>query len=104
MPTKKSEVYLPNDNRYDKPFKYLRRHDAYLVTLQTQTAHRPELLDVVPGHGDRALPKGLILRWRGYPNYRAFTYRPGHAGDVNNVVELGEAGSLDEVVQAIVNS
>jgi hypothetical protein len=101
MPRKKQVTYLPSDNRYDKPFKYLRKHDAYLVTLQTQTARLPEMLDVVPGHGDRALPKGLVVQWRSHPNYRAFAYKPGHAADVDDVVELGDSGSLDEVITAI---
>jgi hypothetical protein len=40
--------------------KYLKKHDAYLVTLQTETRDRPGLTDVVPGYGDIAIPKGFI--------------------------------------------
>lgn len=94
-------VYLPSDNRYDKPFKYLPKHDAYLITLQTKTTKLPEIYDVVPGHGDRALPKGFVIRWHKRRNYRAFLYKPGHSGDIENAVELGESGNLNEAIAAI---
>lgn len=106
MPQKKrvQVTYLPSDNRYNKPFKYLNKHGAYLVTLQTMTAKLPEMLDVVPVSGDRALPKGVILRWKSHPLYRAFVYKPGHAADIDHVVELGDSSSLDDSIEAILAS
>jgi hypothetical protein len=103
MPAKKraTVTYKPSDNRYDKPFRYLKKHDAYLVTLQTKATTHPELLDVVPGHGDRALPKGVVVRWHNIPKYRAFVYKPGYTGNVNQAIVLGDVDTLDEAVEAI---
>lgn len=105
MPAKKrtNVMYHPDDLRYDKPFKHLKRHDAYLVTLQTETNQFPGLSDVVPGYGDRALPKGVILHFHSLPNYRVFIYKPGHVGDLDRAVEIGETPSLDEAIAAILS-
>jgi len=104
MPKKQKITYLPGDGRYNKPFKYLKKHDAYLVTLQTETHELPGLTDVVPGYGDRALPKGVIWHWSHQsPNYRILIYKPGHAANIDQAEEIGESTTLDEAVEAILS-
>jgi hypothetical protein len=93
-----------SDNRYDKPFRFLRRLGAYLVTLQDMTSSIPGMYDVVPDGGDRSLPKGIIEKSRGSSLYHAFLYAPGHAARYDKSVRLGEFTSLDDAVEAIISS
>jgi hypothetical protein len=92
------------DDRYEKPFRYLPKLGAYLVTLQDMTATRPGMYDVVPEHGDRVLPKGIIEKAKKSMLYHAFLYDPRYAGRYDMVHRLAEASTLDEAVMAIVNA
>lgn len=96
------------DDPYSKPFKFLPRHGAYLVTLQDMTSTKPGMYDVVPESGDRALPKGIIEQTRlttkrlaTLPRFHAFLYQPGHAGRYDLSRRLGEFHTIDEAIEAI---
>jgi hypothetical protein len=91
-----------SDNRYDKPFKHLRKHSAYLVTMQDQTSGQSGMWDVTPEHGDRAVPKGIIEKSRSSSLYHAFLYNPSYAARYDMARRLGEYRSLDEAIAAIV--
>ena len=90
-----------SDNRYDKPFRYLKKHRAYLVTLQDMTSARPGMYDVVPEGGDRALPKGIIEKSKKGSLYHAFLYAPGYSARYDMVRRLAEASTLGEAIEAI---
>ncbi len=91
---------MPGDSRYDKPFKYLKSHDCYLVTLQKKTAQQPGLYDVVPGYGDRAIPKGIIQVKSGR-HFEAYLYRPGYAADLLMATPLADFFTLDAAISHI---
>jgi|WetSurMetagenome_2_1015567.scaffolds.fasta_scaffold776724_2 hypothetical protein len=105
MGTKKrsSAPFMPSDNRYDKPFKYVKQHRAYVVTLQKKTSRQPGLYDVVPEHGDRAVPKGVV---RAQPDgsFEAFLYHPAFSADLLMVRPIDDFAELDAAVVAILDS
>lgn len=92
MPTKTTS--------YDLPFRYLKKHDCYLVTLQK--GRRSILWDVVPGYGDRALPKGLIRVES--DAYVAYHYDPAHAADVAYLSFAGAFTTKDEAIRAVLDT
>jgi len=87
---------------YDKHFKYLRKHKAYLVTLQRATRSQPGLYDVVPDGGDRAVPRGYVENSPGL--YLAYHYRPAHSADMAMADPIAGFTTLDEAVDAILHT
>lgn len=103
MPKQKhqsAKPFMPGDSRYDKPFRYVKRHACYLVTLQKMTSKQPALYDVVPGGGDRAIPKGIIQVKRNGP-FEAYLYRPGFTADLLAAIPLGDFPNMDEAIDYI---
>lgn len=102
MPTKKHGPVTFNlsDNRYDKPFRYLKKHKAYLVTLQTKTRKQPAIYDVVPDGGDRALPKGIIQTENRM--FHAFLYPPVST-DLYLTKPVGDFYTLDDAIASILS-
>ncbi len=92
------------DNRYDKPFRYVKRHRAYLVTLQKQTKSQPVMYDVTPEHGDRAIPKGIIEKGRRDDFFHAYLYVPGYAGRYDKARRLDLFPTLDAAIAAILEA
>lgn len=106
MPAKKHGPVTFNlsDNRYDKPFRYLRDHRAYLVTLQTRTKKQPALYDVVPEQGDRAVPKGLVEQTPDGDTFRTYLYHPAFSADLLKLRPVGDFFTLNEAVAHIMGS
>jgi len=96
-------VFELTDNRYDKPFRYSKKLNAYIVTLQDKTRSQPGIYDVVPDGGDRALPKGIVQT---KPNrvFLAFLYHPAFHADLYKTRPVGDFGSLDEAASAILEA
>lgn len=94
-------VASPSDDRYGKPFKFLPRLGAYLVTLQDQTASLPGMYDVVPEGGDRALPKGVIEKSKKSSYYHFYLYDPRYNARYDMAHRLGESTTLEGAVSAI---
>lgn len=106
MPKKKSTPKPPfnpaTDSRYDRPFKFLKKHQAYLVTLDKKTSKRPGLYDVVPDGGDRAIPKGIV-RQSLAGIFESYLYTPGHAGDLYLARPIGDFRDLDTAIAFILD-
>jgi hypothetical protein len=105
MPAKKqrsqsAKPFMPGDSRYDKPFRYLRNYDCYLVTLQKKTTKQPGLYDVIPGHGDRAIPKGII-QVKSNSSFEAYLYRPGFTADLLATIPLDDFPTLESAISYI---
>jgi len=111
MPTKKKRepiTFNLNDDRYDKPVRYLKRHRAYLTTLQDKTRSQPGLYDVTPEHGDRAVPKGIVqvkdgmaLKGRLVKVYGAFLYHPSYSGNLLYSIFIDDYSTLDDAISAV---
>jgi hypothetical protein len=87
---------------YDRPFKYLKKHGAYLVTLRRPTRSQSGLYDVVPDGGDRAVPRGYIENPPGL--YLAYHYHPAHAADVSGGDPIAGFTTLGEAVEAVLHT
>jgi len=87
---------------YDRPFKYLRTHNAYLVTVRTPTKSRTGLYDVVPDGVDRALPLGFIETSPGA--FIAYHYHPAHVGDASMGSFIAGFTTRDEAIAAVLNT
>lgn len=96
-------VFELSDLRYDKPFRYSNKLGCYVVTLQDKTKSLPGLYDVVPDGGDRALPKGIVqASFDGV--FHAFLYHPAFHGDLLMARPIGDFGSRDEAVAAVLDA
>lgn len=103
MPKRRGRVtYNPSDSRYDKPFKWLGRHGAYLVTLQDYAPDTMGLYDVAVG--DRAIPNGVVVRPTSQRFYNAHHYTPGHSADIDHAAFIGTYNTLDKAIEAILHA
>lgn len=102
MPPKKTRpvTFSPSDSRYDKPFRYLREHRAYVTTLQTKTKRHLGFYDVTPDGGDRAVPKGIVEAGEDGA-FRAYLYHPAYSAELSKVQLIGKHRTLDEAIASI---
>jgi hypothetical protein len=85
-------TYTP---RYDKPFKYNKGADAYVVTMQKPAKGKYGIYEVTLSHGDRALPHGFVLTVRGFTTY---LFEPGYSGSYAHGKMVGSSSTLAEAV------
>lgn len=86
---------------YDLKFRYNKKADAYVATVQKASRDQPALYEVTLAHGDRALPHGLVKKSQGDPTYRTFMFQPGHAADHDLAELVGTSSSLQEAIDDV---
>jgi hypothetical protein len=96
-------VFELSDNRYDKPFRYSKKLNAYVVTLQDKTKSQPGIYDVVPDGGDRAVPRGVVQASQNGV-FHSFLYHPAFHADLYATRPIGDFGNLDEAAAAILEA
>lgn len=89
-------------NRYDHNPKYLKKHGAYLITLQKHSPRQPGIYDIVQDGGDRALPLGFVNREKNV--YAAFHYSPLHNARVEHGQFIAAFTTMDEAIDAVLNT
>jgi hypothetical protein len=84
--------------RYDKPFKYNKAVDAYVVTMQKPTKNKLGIYEVTLGHGDRAMPHGFVVAGTKFDTYM---FSPGHAGSHEHGRQVGTSKTLQEAISDV---
>jgi hypothetical protein len=83
--------------RYDKPFKYNKAADAYVVTTRKPAKGIFGIYEVTLSHGDRAVPHGFVLGGYGKP-FNTYLFEAGHSGSYAHGKMVGLSSTLAEAV------
>lgn len=83
--------------------RYNKASDSYVVKIQGATKNTPALYQVTLGHGDLAIPHGVVekgsaTRAGNQQLYHTYLYSPGHAADLNYIHLVGTSVSLQEAI------
>jgi hypothetical protein len=85
---------------YDKPFKYNKKADAYVVVVHKPAKDRLGVYDVTLTHGDRALPHGFIHKTANRQLYTTYLFQPGHH-DYDHSFHVGQSATLQEAIDDV---
>ena len=90
---------MPIDGRrYNKPVKYNKASDCYVVVQQRATRNQPGLYEVTLSHGDRAIPNGYVKKLPGQKLYHTYMFAPGYAGSYEHAHVVGTSVGLQEAI------
>jgi len=78
--------------------RYNKASDSYVVKIQGATKTTPALYQVTLGHGDLAIPHGVVEKASNQQLYHTYLYSPGHAADLNYIHLVGTSVSLQEAI------
>jgi hypothetical protein len=81
--------------RYDKPFKYNKAVDAYIVTMRKPAKGKFGIYEVTLSHGDRAVPHGFVVTGR---RFNTYLFAPGHSGSYAHGRMVGSSSTLAEAI------
>jgi hypothetical protein len=83
--------------RYDKPFKYNKAADAYVLTVWKPAKGILGIYEITLSHGDRAVPHGFVLGGHG-KRFITYLFEAGHAGSYDHGRMVGSSSTLAEAV------
>lgn len=93
--SKNETSIMPTTLRYDKPFKYNKAADAYIVTIRKPAKGMFGIYEITLSHGDRARPHGFILTGQ---RFSTFLFEPRHSGSYAHGRMVGSSTTLAEAV------
>jgi hypothetical protein len=85
---------------YDKPFKYDKASDSYVVVTQRATKNKPGIYEVTLSHGDRALPHGYVAKVT-ENHFSTYLFTPGHAASREHAYKVGTSATLREAISDV---
>jgi hypothetical protein len=87
-------------NIYDKPVRYDKSSDSYVVATQRATRSQPGIYEVTLSHGDRAVPHGYVAKVT-ENHFSTYLFAPGHAASYEHAYKVGTSATLREAISDV---